>query len=117
MAAEQHGLVIFTTQHTDMFSYLQKAWSGTLHNITVEDIKTAIQETIAMDEEHGAFWVGVGGDEETVLETRQSPEVFAIFPNGEEYNKAFNNWKEIEPLYEAFLDRKFDAVKTMMKER
>ncbi len=47
-------------------SYLQRAWSDNIENISLEDVKTAIQEIIHMDDEHSAFWVGIGDNEEYV---------------------------------------------------
>ncbi len=38
--------------------WIEKGWSDSVENATFDDIITAIEETIRMDEEHGAFWVG-----------------------------------------------------------
>lgn len=97
-----------------MESYLQKAWGESIDNVNLDDVKLAIQETIAMDQEHGAFWVGLVEDEENVLETNQSLSVTAVFADGCILKKQFGNWGEIERLYKTFLTGDFDTVKTIM---
>ena len=36
--------------------WIEKGWGDSVENATFDDIKSAIEETIRMDEEHGAFW-------------------------------------------------------------
>lgn len=100
---------------TNLFSYLQRAWSDYIENISIDNVKTAIQETIQMDDEHGAFWVGIGDNEECVLETHKNLMVIGIFEQGPEIKKQFNNWQEIENLYEILLGGDFDTVKAILQ--
>ena len=82
----------------------------------MDDVRLAIQETIAMDEEHGAFWVGGGDDGQYVLEASQDLMVVAYFGDDTELRKKFKDWHEIENVYQAFLEEKFDEVKAIMKD-
>ncbi|WP_413669306.1 hypothetical protein ACEN9X_04670 [Mucilaginibacter sp. Mucisp86] len=41
-----------------MTKYLQRSWSDHEDDIDMENVRKAIAETQAMDDEHGAFWVG-----------------------------------------------------------
>jgi hypothetical protein len=99
-----------------MYNYLQRAWSDSTHNVTLKDIKKVIEEVKHMDDEHGAFWVGVVDDEETVLETDKSLQVTAIF-NGDDQNaiiKHASNWQQVELLYDLLLNGDFDKLRTEM---
>lgn len=60
-------------------TYLQKAWSDPLDNVTIDEVKTAIDEIQKMDEEHGTFWVGVIFEDENVLETSKDLSVIGMF--------------------------------------
>ena len=95
-------------------SYLQKAWGEAIDNISLDDVKIAIQETIVMDDEHGAFWVSIGDDETYILETHKDLLVIGIFNNGKEIKKQFKDWTEIESLYTLLLDGAFNEVELVL---
>ena len=98
-------------------TYLQKAWGDTIDNVTIDDIKVAISETIEMDDEHSAFWVAIIEDEESILETHKDLIVIGSFPTKqeEEIKAKFNSWNEIEVLYHQFLATEYDSViKTLL---
>ena len=97
-------------------AYLQKAWGDSVDNPTIQDVRNAISETIKMDDEHGAFWVGIADKDETVLETYKDLSVIGIFPGiaEQQIKSRFYNWKEIEDLYNVFLAGDFDAVKATL---
>jgi hypothetical protein len=44
-----------------------------------------------MDDEHGVFWVGIGNNEECVLETHKDLIVIGFFEQIIEIKKRFNN--------------------------
>lgn len=98
-------------------NYLQKAWGDSIDNITINDIKDAIKETLAMDDEHGAFWVSIIINEENVLEMNKNLEVVGIFEdnNDSHYKRKFKNIDEIISIYELFLAEDFDQVKSILK--
>ena len=100
-------------------TYLQKAWSDSIDNVTIDDIKTAIDEIQEMDEEHGAFWVGVVYEDENVLETSKDLSVVAIFSDEPEvqFKKQADNWTQIENLYSMFLKGDIEAVKTTLENK
>ena len=53
-----------------MENYLQCAWSDATDNIGIDEVKNAITELQEIDDEHGAFWVYILQEEETLLEVR-----------------------------------------------
>jgi hypothetical protein len=97
-------------------AYLGTAWGDSVDNPTIQDVRNAILETIKMDDEHGAFWVSNGDEEETVLETHKDLSVIGIFPGPSEQQikSKVNNWNEVEELYEVFLSEDFDQVKASL---
>lgn len=95
------------------FSYLQTLSGYSVdENVSIADVIHAI-DIIAMDDEHGAFWVGMGGEEEYVLEAQKNLNVIAIF-EGSECRKQFDNWDEIKILYQHFLHRDIAKVKSLL---
>jgi hypothetical protein len=97
-------------------TYLQKAWSDPLDNVTIEDVKAAIREIQDMDEEHGSFWVGVINEDENVLETNKDLSLIAIFSDKPDiqFRKQADSWTQIEDLYRMFLKGDLDAVKAAL---
>jgi hypothetical protein len=100
---------------TNITSYVQGAWSDYIENISLDDVKIAIQETIQMDDEHGAFWVGIGDSEEYILKTHKDLIVIGIFEKSSEIKKQFNNLQEIENLYKILLSRNYNEVKQILQ--
>lgn len=93
-------------------SYLEKGWGDSLDNPKVEDLKTAIEETKKMDDEHGAFWVAVFGDDdnEIVLEVSKNLQLTLILDpenlNPETFNEKSANaesWEEIINIFKLLL--------------
>ena len=64
--------------------WIEKAWGDSVDNATFDDIKIAIKETINMDDEHGAFWVG-HVETESVLEVHKDLVVFYAYNDNPEY--------------------------------
>lgn len=98
-----------------MESYLQKAWGDSIDNPTISDIKTAIKETLEMDDEHGAFWVSIVEDDETVLQTQKDLSVTIIFPEGIEITSKPKNTNQVETLYGLFLNKEFKKVTQLIR--
>ena len=99
-------------------TYLQTAWGDSYDDVTMEDIHDVIEETIEMDDEHGAFWVGIfQGNSEIILETRKDLAVVGTLDDdeNEEIKAQFNTWAEIEDLYKLFLAKDFDQVASILK--
>ena len=101
-----------------MKNYLQRAWSDAVDNIKIDEVKEAILETQTMDDEHGAFWVGVFDEEETVLETHKDMKLIAVFNGNDEgaITRQANNWNEVLFFYELLLRGDFDQLSTKMKQ-
>lgn len=98
-------------------NYLQYASGFSKENVTFEDIRNALNDLQGMDDEHGAFWVGIINKDENILETHKDFTLIAVFDDEpeNEIRRQGNNLKEIEMLYELFLNCDFDKVKTILK--
>jgi hypothetical protein len=99
-------------------SYLQTSWGESFDDVTMDDVQSAIEETIDMDDKHCVFWVGIFvGDNEIVLETRKNMTVLGIFNDAEEeeIEAKFEDWEDIEELYELFLAKDFEQVQSILK--
>ena len=96
-----------------MNSYLQRAWSDYISDITIADIDTVIIETQEMDDEHGAFWVGVN-DEEYILEVDKFLDMVLTVDDDETHFKA-KNWEEVRYLYEVLLASDFEILVSHFK--
>jgi ADP-heptose:LPS heptosyltransferase len=92
--------------------YLQTAWGESFDDVTIDDVRTAITKIQEMDEEHSAFWVGMG-DEENILEVSKDLNIIVVLAKDREkqLKTQFKSWKEIEALYESFLMERYDLVK------
>jgi hypothetical protein len=91
-----------------MNSYLQRAWSDYINDITMADIDVVMIETREMDDEHGAFWVGVN-DEEYVLQADKFLNMTLMFDDKETHIKA-KDWREVRYLYELLLAGDYNMV-------
>jgi hypothetical protein len=91
--------------------WIEKAWGASVDNATMEDIHVAIQETITMDDEHGAFWVG-HNDNDNVLEVHKDLQVFYSSNDNpdEQLKTQLNTWDEIQNLYKLFLESDFEQI-------
>jgi hypothetical protein len=63
-----------------METYLQYAIGGSLHDISMQDIKGAINAIQNIDDEHGAFFVGFYDEEDPTLETNNELQMARMFP-------------------------------------
>src|ERR1700722_8134255 len=108
------------TKFNVMESYLANAMGDSVDDVSLQDIQKAIVDIQEMDNEHGAFWVSIVGEEETVLETHKDLMVIGAFPPSEPGDKGIRkrmkSWAEVEQLYALYLDQKFDAVKSILSE-
>ena len=91
-----------------MPTYLQKAWTDSIDDVSINDVRIAIAETQQMDEEHGAFWVGTD-EEEYILETDKNLDMIAV-ANGEATKYRAADWKEVEYLYQLLLNEDYTIL-------
>lgn len=98
--------------------WIEKGWGDSVENATFEDVKTAINETIQMGEEHGAFWVG-HLENEYILEVHKDLELFFVFGQNQEdqLKSKFDNWKDVEHFFKLYLDLEFERLKNEIKSR
>lgn len=98
--------------------WIEKAWGDFVDNVTMDDIKVAIQETLVMDDEHGAFWVG-NYDNECVMEVHKDLKLsFESSDNPDnQVTTELSSWTEVERFYELFLDNHYEQIETELRTR
>jgi hypothetical protein len=98
--------------------WIEKGWGDSVENATISDIEIAVAETMKMDEEHGAFWVG-HLDNEKVMEVHKDLEIFYILgDNPEEQLKIkLDDWDEVKGFYELFFDNRFEDLEKQFRRR
>jgi hypothetical protein len=96
-----------------METYLQTAWGDQWDKVDMEIVRTAIKGTKEMDDEHGAFWVGLVKDEENVLEVHKDLELIGVFEDepGVQYKGLAKDWDEVESLFQTLLSDKIEMLK------
>ena len=94
-------------------TYLQKAWGDSLENVSINDVRNAIYETQHMDDEHGAFWVGLFNSNENVLEVHKDLTIIGVFEDSpdEQIKRKGKSWEEIESLYCLLLEGHLNKLK------
>jgi len=82
-------------------SYIQYAAGYDKENIIESDFLKALKDLEQMDDEHGAFWIGVYGAEtdEFVLELHKSLSLFGNFSENENYKIQLKNIEESKEYY------------------
>ena len=97
-------------------TYLQKAWGDSIEDITMDDVKTAIEEIQIIEEEHGSFWVGIVEEDELILEVQKDLTMIAILDadSAKEVRLKAQNWEEVEEFYDLFLKEKFEELRSKM---
>jgi hypothetical protein len=98
--------------------WIEKAWGDSTRNASFDDIKTAINETIKMDEEHGAFWVG-HPEEEYVLEIHKNLDLFFIYGENQEeqLQTKLDSWMDVQHFFQLYFDREFERLKNEIQSR
>jgi hypothetical protein len=98
-------------------SYIQYLAGYSKDAVNMQDVKTALKDLQAMDEEHGAFWVSVIKAEENVLETHKDLKVIGIFEDetNKQYIKQCGDLQEIEDFYSLFLNEDFVELKRRLE--
>lgn len=98
--------------------WIEKAWGDSVENASLNDLDVAIQETIEMDEEHGAFWVG-HADEEYILEVHKDLKLFFAFGEreDEQLHIQLHNWEEARFLYQLFFAADFGRLRAEIETR
>jgi len=99
----------------DSYSFLQRLWSDSIQNVTLNDIKIVIKETQEMDDEHGAFWVGCDlNGKDYVLETHKDLEVIFDIDDTEEIRGRASSWSDIENIYKTYLEGDIEMVRSIV---
>lgn len=98
--------------------WIENAWGDSVDNATIDDIKVAIQETLKMDDEHGAFWVG-NNDNEFVMEIHKDLKLFFATndKSDEQITTKLHSWAEVEKFYQLFLDNRYEEIEKEIRAR
>jgi uncharacterized radical SAM superfamily protein len=98
-------------------TYLQKAWSDSLEDVSLEDVRDAIKEVQEIDGEHAAFWVGIVDEDEFILEVNKDLSLMAILDreSEEEIHSKAKDWEDVENSFKLFLNEQFDELKKKLK--
>ena len=99
-----------------METYLQTAWGDQWDNVDMDIVRKAIKGTREMDDEHGAFWVGLVKDEENVLEVHKDLGLFGVFEAepGVQFKGRAKDWDEVEALFQVLLSDKMEILKSRL---
>ena len=102
----------FRTARMTTSIWIEKGWGDSVENATFDDIKTAIEETIKMDEEHGAFWVG-HMENEFVLEVHKNLDLFFVYGENqdEQIQTKIDNWEDVKHFFKMYFDSQFEKLK------
>lgn len=100
-------------------NYIQKAGGDSAENVNIYDIRKAILELPKMDDEHGAFWVGIFGPEidEVILEVHKDLTMIGNFDGTAENELKIvaESWNEVESNYELLLNGNLTELKKRLK--
>jgi hypothetical protein len=98
--------------------WIEKAWGDSVENATFDDINTAIEESIKMDEEHGAFWIG-NNENEFILEVHKNLELFFVYGENqdEQIQTKLDNWENVKTLFYLYFDKEFEKLKAEIESR
>lgn len=98
--------------------WIEKGWGESVDNATFDDIKTAIEETIRMDDEHGAFWVG-NMENEFVLEIHKSFDLLFVYGENQEkqIRTKLENWEDAKHFFKLYFNSEFEKLKTEIEKR
>jgi len=98
-------------------TYLQQAERDALEDVTIEDVKEAIQDIQQTEDEHATFWVGIVKEDEWILEVDKHLRINAILApeSGEEIHYVAADWPEVQDLYALFLEERFEELQKRLK--
>lgn len=98
-------------------SYIQYAAGYDKDDITRVDIEKAVKDLMKMDDEHGAFWVGVYGADNSdyVLEIHKSLTLFGNFGEEENYKIQLDNSDLIIDYYDLLINGDIDELREKLK--
>lgn len=99
-------------------SYIQYLTGYFKEAVTMQDVKTALADLHAMDDEHGAFWVSVIKAEENVLVAHKDLSFVGVFEDDQnkQYVKQCADLKQMEELYSLQLNEDFVGIKKSLLE-
>ena len=98
-------------------TYIQYAAGYDKDDISKSDIEKALKDLTEMDDEHGAFWVGVYGADtrEFVLEIHKSLSLFGNFGEDENYKIQIQNLDSSKEYFDLLLSGSIEELKKKLK--
>ncbi|OUS19025.1 hypothetical protein A9Q93_02925 [Nonlabens dokdonensis] len=98
-------------------SYIQYAGGYDKENIVESDFLKALKDLEQMDDEHGAFWIGVYGAEtdEFVLELHKSLTLFGNFSENENYKIQLKSLEASKEYFNLLLSGMIEKLKEKLK--
>lgn len=98
-------------------SYIQYAAGYDKDNISKSDIEKALNDLTEMDDEHGAFWIGVysADTEEFVIEFHKSLTLFGNFGEDENYKIKLDKIESAKEYFFLFLNGEIDELREKLK--
>ena len=99
-----------------MENYISYGSGYSKDNISKRDIKKAIKYLQKSDFEHGAFWLSVITDSETVLEVNKDLDLILILDpeTGKHIKSKAQNLEEVKHLFELHLKNKTKEVQELL---
>ncbi|CAG5080942.1 hypothetical protein [Parvicella tangerina] len=98
-------------------SYIQYAAGYDKDNISKSDIEKALNDLTEMDDEHGAFWIGIYGadTEEFVIEFHKSLTLFGNFGEEENYKIKLDEIESAKEFFFLLLNGEIDELREKLK--
>ncbi len=98
-------------------AYIQYAAGESKDDIFRMEILRGLKYLREIDQEHGAFWVGIYNKDENVLEVNRSLLVTGAFEDDPENDIRYRakSPEEVYELFDLLLDMKFDQLKQRLR--
>lgn len=98
-------------------SYIEYVAGYDKENITLSDLEKALTDLPQMDDEHGAFSIGVHGSntDEFILELHKGLTLFWNFGEEENYKIKLNNLDSAKIYFILLLEGRIDELKKELK--
>lgn len=98
-------------------SYIQYATGYDKDNVIESDLLKAMIDLKQMDDEHGAFWIGIYGTDgnEFVLELHKNLTLFGVFGENESFKIEIKNVESSKEYFDLLLEGMVDNLKQKFK--
>ena len=96
---------------------METSWGNQWDNVDMQIVRAATKGIKGMDDEHGAFWVGIIKEQENVLEVYKDLRLLGIFEDepGIQYSRHARDWGEVEVLFYTLMSDQIEVLKSQLK--